>query len=244
MAFKTASLWQAPAINHVNNKAKSIPILNPFNVYGRVFLLSWFSFFIAFWSWFAFPPLLSVTIKKDLHLSQNEISNSNIVGLAATLLVRLTAGAACDRYGPRWTFAAILLAGAIPTALAGTIHSASGLIAVRFFVGILGGSFVPCEVWTTGFFDKNVVGTANALAAGFGNAGSGVTYFVMPAIVDSLVGHQHLKPHTAWRVAFVVPFILIALTALLLLIACPDAPTGKWSSRAYDMQRQVEQRDM
>ena len=109
MPFKINSLWQAPAINPVNNKAQSIPIFNPFNIYGRVFLLSWWSFFVAFWSWYAFPPLLSITIKKDLKLTQNQISDSNIVALTATLLVRLTAGAACDRFGPRWTFAAILI---------------------------------------------------------------------------------------------------------------------------------------
>ena len=51
MGFTIASLWQAPAINPVNNKAQSIPIFNPFNVYGRVFLVSRWSFFVAFWSW-------------------------------------------------------------------------------------------------------------------------------------------------------------------------------------------------
>ena len=137
-----------------------------------------------------------------------------------------------------------VLVGAIPTALVGTVQSARGLIALRFFVGILGGSFVPCQVWTTGFFDKNIVGTANALAAGLGNAGSGVTYFLMPAIFDSLVQRQDLTSHTAWRVTFVVPFIIIAVTAVLIIVACPDAPTGKWSSRAYDLQRQTEQRDV
>ena len=109
MGFTIASLWRAPAINPVNHKAQTIPILNPFNVYGRVFLLSWWSFFVAFWSWYAFPPLLTVTIKKDLSLTQDQIANSNIVALTATLIVRLTAGAACDRFGPRWTFAAILI---------------------------------------------------------------------------------------------------------------------------------------
>ena len=114
MTFAVASLWQPPAINPVNNKARSIPIFNPFNIYGRVFLLSWWSFFVAFWSWYAFPPLLTVTIKKDLNLTQDQIANSNIVALAATLIVRLTAGAACDRFGPRWTFAAILLGEQFP----------------------------------------------------------------------------------------------------------------------------------
>ena len=88
------------------------------------------------------------------------------------------------------------------------------------------------------------MGTANALAAGLGNAGSGVTYFLMPAIFDSLVQHQNLTPHTAWRVAYVVPFSMIAVTAVVIIVACPDAPTGKWSSRAYDMQRQSEHRDV
>lgn len=30
------------------------------------------------------PPLLTVTIKKDLHLTQTDIANSNIVALVAT----------------------------------------------------------------------------------------------------------------------------------------------------------------
>ena len=243
MGFEVSSLWRAPPINPVNNKAQAIPALNPFNPYGRVFLLSWWSFFIAFWSWYAFPPLLTVTIKKDLDLSQNDIASSNILALAATLVVRLGAGTACDRFGPRWTFVVILVAGAIPTALAGTVHNVGGLLVLRIFIGVLGGTFVPCEVWTTGFFDKNVVGTANALAAGLGNAGSGVTYFLMPALFDSLVKHRHLTPHVAWRVAFVVPFVLIIFTALVIAFCCPDCPTGKWSSRAYDMQRQGEARD-
>ena len=224
-------------------KALSIPVSNPLNVYGRVFLLSWWGFFIAFWSWYAFPPLLTETIKNDLNLSQTEVANSNILALVAALLVRLVAGLACDRFGARWTFAAILLLGAIPTALAGTVTTHKGLFVIRFFVGILGGSFIPCQVWTTGFFDKSVVGTANALTAGLGNAGSGVTYFLMPAIFNSLVQRQGLTESKAWRVAFVVPFILITTTAIAMILSCPDTPTGKWSSRSRDIQRHLDMRD-
>lgn len=156
-----------------------------------------------------------------------------------SLLVRLIAGPACDRFGPRYTFAGCLLLGSIPTALAGTVTSAKGLLALRFFIGILGGSFVPCQVWSTGFFDKNVVGSANAFTGGLGNSGGGITYFVMPAIYDSLVHRNHLTPHKAWRVAFVVPFILITTTAILMLLLCPDTPTGKWSERHLAAQRNL-----
>ncbi|EME77557.1 uncharacterized protein MYCFIDRAFT_97848 [Pseudocercospora fijiensis CIRAD86] len=231
MGFRISYLWSAPAVNPINRKARTIPVLNPINNYGRVFFFSWFGFLLAFWSWYAFPPLLHEVIAKDLKLTQIQVSNSNIIALCATLLVRLVAGPCCDRFGPRRTFAGCLLLGAIPTWLAGTAYNVSQLYALRFFIGILGGSFVPCQVWTTGFYDKNIVGTANALTAGLGNAGGGITYFVMPAVYNSLVG-DGLTPHVAWRVTFIVPGILITSVAFALLLLCDDTPTGKWSERA------------
>ena len=113
------------------------------------------------------------------------------------------------------------------------------LYALRFFIGILGGSFVPCQVWSTGFFDKNIAGTANSFTAGFGNAGGGITYFLMPAIYDSLV-KDSLTPHVAWRVAFVVPGICITAVALGLLLLCQDTPTGKWSDRHLAAQQNLQ----
>lgn len=132
-----------------------------------------------------------------------------------------------------------MLVGAIPTFLSGTAYKASELYALRFFIGILGGSFVPCQVWMTGFFDKNIVGTGNAFAAGFGNAGGGITYFLMPAIYDSLVKNQHLSAHVAWRVSFVVPGICIVAVAFGLLLLCPDTPTGKWADRHLAVQQNL-----
>ena len=179
---------------------------------------------------YAFPPLLQQIIQSDLHMTQTQVANSNIISLAATLLVRLAAGPCCDRWGPRITFAATLLLGAVPTFLAGAATGAAGLYAVRFFVGVLGGAFVPCQVWTTAFFDRNVVGSANALTAGLGNTGGGITYFIMPHVYAALVG-DGLAPHVAWRVSFVVPGVVIVATALAMLAVCPDTPTGKWSER-------------
>ncbi|ETN39387.1 uncharacterized protein HMPREF1541_05610 [Cyphellophora europaea CBS 101466] len=229
--FSPSVLFKAPEVNPINHKARSIPFFNVVNMYGRVFFFSWFGFFVAFWSWYAFPPLLKDTIGKDLQLTKTDIANSNIIALCATLLVRLICGPACDRFGPRWTFAGTLVIGAIPTFLAGTCYTKSQLFACRFFVGILGGSFVPCQVWSTGFFDKNVVGTANAIIAGFGNAGGGVTYFLMPTIYDSLVEDQGYSPHVAWRITFIVPGVIILTVAAGLFFLCDDTPTGAWTDR-------------
>ena len=98
---------------------------------------------------------------------------------------------------------------------------------------------MPCQVWSTGFFDKNIMGTANAFTAGFGNSGGGVTYFLMPAIFDSLVHSQHMSAHKAWRVAFIVPFIVIVSVTAAMLLVCPDTPTGKWSERHLATQENL-----
>ena len=48
---------------------------------------------------------------------------------------------------------------------------------------------------------------------------------------------QGLSSHVAWRVAFIVPFILIVSTAFGMLVLCDDTPTGKWSERHNNAQR-------
>lgn len=53
----------------------------------------------------------------------------------------------------------------------------------------------------------------------------------MPAVYDSLVRGQGLPSHKAWRVAYVIPFIIIVFIALGMLFLCEDTPTGKWSER-------------
>lgn len=63
MAVDVGLIVRAPQVNPVTRKALSIPFLNPINMYGRVFFFSWFGFFVAFWSWYAFPPLVSNTLE-------------------------------------------------------------------------------------------------------------------------------------------------------------------------------------
>jgi NNP family nitrate/nitrite transporter-like MFS transporter len=193
----------------------------------------------AFWAWYTFPPLMSVTIKSDLGLTTIQVANSNIVSLSAALAVRFLAGPLCDQFGPRKVYGGILLLGALPIGLAPLVKDATGLYASRFFIGILGATFVPCQVWCTGFFDKNIVGTANALAGGWGNAGGGLTYFVMPAIFDSFVHGLGYSPSQAWRLTFIVPLIVILVTAAGMIGLCPDTPLGQWNQRHKRVQENL-----
>ncbi|UJR11799.1 hypothetical protein I4U23_015979 [Adineta vaga] len=228
-------------VNPLNHKSRTLPLLNVVDKYGRTFHLSWIGFFVAFLSWFAFPPLIHDIIRKDLQLTHSQIANSNIIALLATFLVRLFVGPLCDRYGPRYVMIGCLLAGAIPTALTPLIKDATGLIIIRFFVGILGGTFVPCQVWTSQFFDKNIIGLTNALAAGLGNAGGGVIFFLMPAVVFHLMYNHDISQYWAWRIAFPMgPLVIILCVTIITLIFGHDTPTGPWSTRHLYEDRTVD----
>ena len=167
--FSPLTLFRAPEVNPINKKARSIPSSQPLQMFmvasssslgGDSWLrscpgnsyqqLPYICTDLIWYHRYAWSPLITKTIKADLHLTQNQIANSNILALTATLIVRLISGPLCDKFGPRYVFAGCLVAGAIPTAFAFTIKGATSLIVVRFFVGILGGSFVPCQVWSTG----------------------------------------------------------------------------------------------
>uniref|UniRef100_A0A060T786 Nitrate/nitrite transporter n=1 Tax=Blastobotrys adeninivorans TaxID=409370 RepID=A0A060T786_BLAAD len=228
--MKLSTLWKPPSVNSENNKALSIPILRPWDKYGRCFHFAWIGFFISFLSWYAFPPL-QATITADLDLSHNDISNANIVGLTSTMIVRLCLGPLCDIFGPRYVMVCTLLVGAIPTALVPLIKSKEGLFVVRFFVGFLGGTFIPCQMWNMAFFDPQIIGLATALGGGWGDAGAGVAFFTMPAIETSMRNRGY-NISDAWKFSFLVgPLILIVFFAIFMLIFGFDCPDGKWANR-------------
>ncbi|KAJ7654749.1 nitrate/nitrite porter [Mycena rosella] len=230
-AFRWSHLWEDPVIDPLNGKSYTLPILNLKNPYSRSFHLSWLSFFASFLAWFAFPPLIPDAIKSDLNLTQQQIANSNIVALVATLAVRFVVGPFVDRYGPRKVMAGLLVLGAIPSGLAGTAHNAQSLYVLRFFIGILGATFVPCQAWTSCFFDKNIVGTANGFVAGWGNMGGGATFAIMVSTYSSLRS-DGLSGHSAWRAGFaIVPVPILLFVAAITLIFGQDHPAGAWSQR-------------
>lgn len=53
----------------------------------------------------------------------------------------------------------------------------------------------------------------------------------MPAIFDSLIKNQKLTAHVAWRVSYIVPFIIITAVACGILFTTDDCPSGKWADR-------------
>ncbi|KAI8801178.1 major facilitator superfamily domain-containing protein [Cladochytrium replicatum] len=180
----------------------------------RSWWLATLGFMAAFTSWFALTPLLKKTIRPDLGLSDEDLSNSDIANVSSTVIFRVLVGPLVDKLGPSRVMALILVSGSIPLGLSGLLKNGAGLITLRAFIGILGATFVPCQAWTTALFNKRIVGTANAVAGGWGNMGAGVTSLLMPQVYAMFVAFG-LASSIAWRISVLIPVLICICVAMM-----------------------------
>jgi NNP family nitrate/nitrite transporter-like MFS transporter len=210
----------------IKNKATRISLFSLSTPQMRAFHMTWFAFFLCFFGWFGIAPLMAV-VREDLGLTKTQIGNTIIASVAITILCRLIVGKLCDKYGPRLTYTWLLLIGALPVMSIGLSHSYETFLLFRLAIGMIGASFVITQYHTSIMFAPNVVGTANATTAGWGNLGGGVTQMVMPLILAAIVSLGAGK-FLGWRLAMVVPGVVLFLTGIAYYFFTQDAPDGNY----------------
>jgi len=193
----------------------------------RAFHLAWTSFLMAFIAWFSFAPL-GPAIKKTLGLSKNDIIWANIASVLSTVFARFAIGPIMDHVGARYGQAFLLIFAAIPTFFAGLIQDVVGLAVVRGLVGIVGATFVGCQFWVTLMFEKELAGTMNAIAGGWGNLGGGLTQAIMVGIFAMNTSSPSCDDECGWRNAFYIPAAALLVSATCVLTLGDDCPQGKY----------------
>jgi MFS transporter, NNP family, nitrate/nitrite transporter len=207
-------------------KANRIAFFNFTMPQMRAFHMTWFAFFLCFFGWFGIAPLTSV-VQRDLNLTDAEIANSIIASVAATIIARLIIGFVCDRYGPRKTYSWLLIIGALPVMGIAIAFDYTSFIIARLAISTIGASFVVTQYHTSQMFASNCVGAANATAAGWGNMGAGFTNMIMPLILAGLVS-LGLSEHIGWRVAMLVPGVLMMICGVAYYFMTQDTPAGNF----------------
>lgn len=215
-------------IPSTSSKATSIKLFSFSTPQMRAFHMSWVAFFVCFFAWFACAPLMPV-IKGEFGLSKDQIANINIAAVAVTILIRLIVGPLCDRYGPRRTYVGLLILGAIPVFGVAAAQSYGSFLFFRLLIGAIGASFVITQYHTSVMFAPNVVGTANAASAGWGNSGGGATQALMPLILAAIV-LLGVEQALGWRLALLVPGVLMLITAWAYWKFTQDSPAGDFAT--------------
>jgi NNP family nitrate/nitrite transporter-like MFS transporter len=208
---------------------KPLTSLNIFRFDGvqmRTFHITWLTFFVCFFGWFGLAPLMPA-IRADLGLTKPQVGNTIIAAVSATIFARLIVGKLCDTWGPRKTYTALLILGSLPVMFVGLAHDYTTFLLFRLAIGVIGASFVITQVHTSLMFAPKIKGTVNAVAGGWGNLGGGITQLAMPVIMAAIVGFGYTKPE-AWRLAMVVPGILMLIMAFLYYHFTKDTPAGNY----------------
>lgn len=204
----------------------------------QTFHITWITFFFCFFGWFGIASLMPV-VREQLNLSKDQIGNIIIASVSATIVARLIIGRLCDTWGPRLSYTVLLIIGSIPVMCIGLSNSYESFLLFRFVIGIIGASFVITQFHTSVMFAPNIVGTANAVAGGWGNLGGGVTNLVMPMIAAAFTGLGFVSSANSWRYAMVVPGVILLIMAIIYYRYTKDTPEGNYR----DIKREVKQKN-
>lgn len=208
---------------------KPLSQLNIFSFSGiqmRTFHITWLTFFVCFFGWFGIAPLMPA-IRADLGLTKPQVGNTIIAAVSATIFARLIIGKLCDTWGPRKTYTALLIVGALPVMLVGLAKDYTSFLLFRLAIGVIGASFVITQFHTSMMFAPNIKGTANAVAGGWGNLGGGITQLAMPLIMATIMGFGFVKAD-AWRLAMIVPGLMMLIMAWVYWKYTKDTPAGNY----------------
>jgi MFS transporter, NNP family, nitrate/nitrite transporter len=210
----------------IRNKAVRITLLDFTSAPMRAFHMTWLAFFLCFFGWFGIAPLMPV-VRDQLHLTKAQIGNTIIASVAITVIARLLFGWLCDKIGPRKAYAWLLVAGSLPVMGIGLANDYTSFLLFRLAIGAIGASFVITQYHTSVMFAPNVVGAANATAAGWGNLGGGATQMIMPLLYSALLS-LGVSAWWGWRVAMIVPGAALLIMGLAYAWLTKDTPDGNF----------------
>lgn len=214
-------------MNQIRNKPlETLQVFRFGGIQMRTFHITWLTFFVCFFGWFGLAPLMPA-IRADLGLTKPQVGNTIIAAVSATILARLLVGKLCDVWGPRKTYTALLVVGSMPVMLVGLAHSYTDFLLFRLAIGVIGASFVITQFHTSAMFGARIKGTANAVAGGWGNLGGGITQLAMPLIMATIVGLGYTRSD-AWRLAMLVPGLLMLIMAVVYYRFTKDTPAGNY----------------
>ena len=221
----------------MNQPLAKLNIFTGKGIQMRTFHITWLTFFFCFFGWFGIAPLMPL-VREQLHLNKAQVGNITIASVSATIIARLIIGRLCDTLGPRLSYTILLVLGAIPVMCIGFANSYETFLLFRLIIGIIGASFVITQFHTSVMFAPNVVGTANAVAGGWGNLGGGVTQLAMPLIAAAFVGAGYIDKANSWRIAMIVPGAILLVMAFVYYRFTKDTPNGNYK----EIQRQTKEK--
>ncbi len=190
----------------------------------RILHLTWFAFCITFIVWFNFAPV-ATSVKEAFDLTESQLRTLAICNVALTVPARIIVGMILDRYGPRITYSCLLVYTAIPCLAFALAQNFNQLVYSRLALSIVGCGFVIGIRMVAEWFTPPEIGLAEGIYGGWGNVGSAIAAWTLPAIAAATAFQAASQFN--WRFAIALTGIIAAVYGVIYYFNVQDTPPGK-----------------
>ncbi|MCJ8313169.1 MAG: MFS transporter [Saccharospirillaceae bacterium] len=188
---------------------------------AKVLHMTWFAFFVTFLVWFSHVPFKDEIIAA-LNLQPHEWKIILILNVALTIPARIVTGMLVDKYGPRKSYAAMLLATAFLCFFFAVAQSFEVLALAKFLMGFVGAGFVIGIRMISEWFPAKQLGLAEGIYKGMGNVGSAVG----AATLGFVAAHVFGDGENAWRYAIASTGVIALIYSVFYYREMTDTPAG------------------
>lgn len=182
--------------------------------------LTWFAFFLTFVMWFSHAPM------KPFIMAAFDMSNAQwkallILNVALTIPARIVIGMLVDKYGPRIVFSLLLMVSAFLCWGFAFAQTYEQLALFRFLCGFIGAGFVIGIRMVGEWFPAKTVGLAEGVYGGWGNFGSAVAAWTLPAVAAYIYGGDD-----GWRYAIASTGVVALVYGMFFYVNARNTPKG------------------
>lgn len=202
----------------------------------RILHYTWIAFFMTFYVWFNLAPMATTMLDEVDWLTPEHLKILAIANLAFTIPARIVIGAVVDRFGSRIVFSGLMIVMSIPTIAFALGDTFMQLFIARLFLGCVGGGFVVGIKMVAQWFPPKYIGRAEGLYGGWGNFGAAFAAMTLPWFAITVMGSWFNTGDNAWRWAFAINGIVLAVYGVMYYFLVRDTPKGKTLPKAKKAQ--------
>jgi len=182
--------------------------------------LTWFAFFLTFVMWFSHAPMKPF-IMEAFDMTNAQWKALLILNVALTIPARIVIGMLVDKFGPRKVFSLLLVVSAFLCWGFAFSQSYEQLALFRFLCGFIGAGFVIGIRMVGEWFPAKTVGLAEGVYGGWGNFGSAIAAWTLPAVAAYIYGGDD-----GWRYAIATTGALAFIYSGIFYRLARNTPKG------------------
>ncbi|KAK9457081.1 major facilitator superfamily domain-containing protein [Dipodascopsis uninucleata] len=203
----------------------------------------WLMYFLNFMDRQAITNGKLNTLEEDLNLKGIEYNTCISILFAGYLFAQIPSNMIITRVRPRYYLSICMMTWALVSALTALVHNYTGMILVRFFLGVVEAPFYPGALYLLSlFYTKKelsfriaIIGSGNVLASSFAGL-----------ITIGIFKHLDQAHNIAgWRWLFIINGAMTFFISSLALIVLADTPLTTWwlseSERQLAFERVLKQ---